>query len=390
MIIPQAERLSTVHEYYFSRKLEQIRQLNELGRDIINLGIGSPDLYPRDQVIEAAIESLREPQSHGYSSYRSSPALRLAIANWYQNVYQVKASQDREILPLLGSKEGLFYIAMAFLNSGDQALVPNPGYPTYSSVTTLAGATALSYDLCETNSWWPDFDKLEKENLDRVKLMWVNYPNMPTGAVGSAALFQKLIDFGRKHNILICHDNPYSLVLNQEPPLSILKFDPHFEVALELNSLSKSFHMAGWRIGMLLGHREVIDTVIKVKSNVDSGMFQPIQSGAIEALATTDEWHNERNEVYRQRREWAYKIFDKLKFSYPSDPAKQVGLFLWGKAPVEVDEVEHRLDEVLDRAGVFLTPGFIFGSQGNRYARCSLCAPVDRLKEAYSRMEKFL
>lgn len=390
MIISQAERLNSIHEYYFSRQLEKIRQMNESGRDIINLGIGSPDLSPRDKIIEATIKSLCRPENHGYSSYRSSPALRLAIKNWYQRIYQVSVSEDREILPLLGSKEGLFYIAMAFLNPGDQALVPNPGYPTYSSATALAGATAVSYDLCETNSWWPDFDKLEKENLDRVKLMWVNYPNMPTGALASETLFKKLIDFGKRHKILICHDNPYSLILNQRAPLSILKFDPKLEVALELNSLSKSFHMAGWRIGMLLANQEIIDTVIKVKSNVDSGMFQPIQSGAIEALKTTQEWHREQNEVYRHRREAAYRIFDKLKFKYQSDPSKEVGLFLWGKAPAEIKDVELRLDEILDLAGVSLTPGFIFGSQGKRFARCSLCAPVDRLKEAHDRLEKFL
>ncbi len=385
MIIKPANRLQTISEYYFSKKLEEVRRMNEAGLDVINLGIGSPDMPPSPEVITAATEALQSKKNHGYPSYRSTPALRAAIASWYQQTYQVELNSEGEVLPLLGSKEGLFYIAMAFLNPGDQALVPNPGYPAYASVTTLTGATPLTYDLSEEGNWWPDFDKLEKTDLSKVKLMYVNYPHMPTGAVGSPELFQKLIDFGKRHRILICHDNPYGLVLNVDPPMSILKFDPQMEVSLELNSFSKAFNMAGWRAGMLLANSEVIETVLKVKSNVDSGMFLPLQSGAIEALKTGEAWHAERNEVYRERRNYAEKVFAKLGCTVRPN---QVGLFLWAKAPDHILNVEAHVDEILQKARVLLTPGFIFGTQGSRYLRCSLCAPVERLKEALERMEK--
>lgn len=384
MIPSAARRLDNVGEYYFSRKLEQIRRMNEAGRDVINLGIGSPDLPPSETVLRTAAASLQDPRNHGYSSYRGTPALRSAIGDWYEKTYAVRADAESEILPLLGSKEGLFYISMAFLNPGDQVLVPNPGYPAYAAAARLAGAEAVSYDLLESGDWKPDLEALSRLDLSRVKLMWVNYPHMPTGRAGSETLFQGLIEFGRRHGILICHDNPYGMVLNAEPPLSILRFDPRMEISLELNSFSKAFNMAGWRVGMLIAARDIIDTVLKVKSNVDSGMFLPLQTGAIEALRAPQDWHDERNGVYRERREWAYRVFDCLRFPYSRD---QVGLFIWAKAPDPVASVEAFLDDVLERAAVFIAPGFIFGTNGRRYARCSLCVPRERLQVALSRLE---
>lgn len=384
MMISGADRIKDLSEYYFSSKLEQIRLMNEAGRDVINLGIGSPDLAPSQETLKAATDVLMRPSSHGYASYRGTPELRAAISSWYQKTYGVAAHPDYEILPLLGSKEGLFYISMAFLNPGDQVLVPNPGYPAYAAVTKLAGAEVLNYDLREENSWEPDFESLSRLDLRRVKLMWVNYPHMPTGQPARAELFERLVEFGKRNQILICHDNPYSMVLNNEKPLSLFSFDPKMEGSLELNSFSKAFNMAGWRVGMLLASKDVINMVLKVKSNVDSGMFLPVQAGAIEALKAPVTWHAKRNEIYRERRELAYKIFNQLGFQFSQ---KQVGLFVWAKAPDTVSSVEAKLDDVLDRAAVFLTPGFIFGSSGERYARCSLCAPSNRLKEALHRLE---
>ena len=385
MIIAPAKRMESISEYYFSTKLEHVRKMNEAGLDVINLGIGSPDLAPQDAVIKTAMAALQSPKNHGYPSYRSLPVLREAMAKWYHDTYSINVDASKNVLPLLGSKEGLFYIAMAFLNTGDQALVPNPGYPAYTSVTTLAGATPIPYRLSEANNWWPDFAELEKTDLSKVKLMWVNYPHMPTGALGSEELFKRLIVFGQKHNILICHDNPYSLVLNTEAPLSILKFDPEMKVALELNSFSKAFNMAGWRVGMLMGNQDVIETVLKVKTNVDSGMFLPVQFGAIEAMKATAQWHAERNAIYRQRQALAYKVFEKIGFSTRKN---QVGLFLWAKAPDDLKSVDARIDEILQKTNVFLTPGFVFGTEGARYARASLCAPAERLEEALIRLEK--
>ena len=385
MIIAPAKRLECISEYYFSTKLEQIRQMNEKGLDVINLGIGSPDLAPHEEVIKTAAAALKSPKNHGYPSYRGLPVLRSAMSEWYQTTYGVKLDPSSQVLPLLGSKEGLFYIARAFLNSGDQALVPNPGYPAYTSVTTLAGGTPLTYNLKEENNFHPDFTEIEKNDLSKVKIMFVNYPHMPTGAKGSEELFKSLINFGKKHGILICHDNPYSQVLNTEAPRSILKFDPNFEVALELNSTSKAFNMAGWRVGMLMGHRDVIETVAKVKTNVDSGMFLPVQFGAIDAFKkTTTQWHEARNHIYKDRQDLAYKVFEKIGFTARPD---QVGLFLWAKAPEGINSVEARIDEILEKTNVFLTPGFIFGTEGARYARASLCAPLERLSEALTRLE---
>ncbi|PWU19936.1 MAG: aminotransferase [Bdellovibrio sp.] len=389
MIISPASRIQDVHEYYFSRKLEQIRRLNDQGRDVVNLGIGSPDLPPADEAVQATVRAIQSPANHGYAPYRSTPALRSAIAGWYASTYSVRADSETQVLPLLGSKEGLFYISMAFLNPGDKVLVPNPGYPAYSGVTRLAGAEPVPYDLDENNHWWPDFKALASPATDLrgVKLMWVNYPHMPTGASAQPELFRRLVEFGREHGILICHDNPYGLVLNSEAPMSLLSFDPGFQVSLELNSFSKSFNMAGWRVGMMIAGAEAVEAVLKVKSNVDSGMFLPLQSGAIQALRAPAVWHAERNRTYAARRELVWRLLDRMGFQYGRE---QVGMFVWAKAPDSVANVEKFLDEILDRAAVFITPGHIFGSRGKRYARASLCAPEPRLEQALARVEKAL
>ncbi|MGK5090311.1 aminotransferase class I/II-fold pyridoxal phosphate-dependent enzyme [Bdellovibrionota bacterium FG-2] len=385
MIIARAKRLEQVSEYYFSKKLEEIRQMRSQGKDVINLGIGSPDLAPSSSTLTAAAEALHSSKNHGYGSYRSTPELRAAMAEFYHKTYGVGLNPNDEILPLLGSKEGIFYISMAFLDPGDGVLVPNPGYPAYSAIASLVGAKIHTYDLTAENGWLPDFQKLEEMNLTGCKLMWVNYPHMPTGTQADKRVFEKLIAFGKSKGILICNDNPYSLVLNPEPPLSLLSADPKLEHCLELNSLSKSFNMAGWRVGMALASREIIDAILQVKSNVDSGMFQPIQTGAIEALKNPEEWHRQRNEIYAERKKVACKIVESLGLTCDSN---QVGMFLWAKASHEIPDVALFLDRVLRKHHVFLTPGFIFGSNGVRYVRCSLCAPVDLLEEALRRVNE--
>ena len=385
MIIPGASRLNDVSEYYFSKKLEQIRQMDAQGLDVINLGIGSPDLAPSIGTIEAAQHLLHNPHAHGYATHRGTPEFREAITQFYDLKYEVDLNPDTEVLPLLGSKEGILYLSLAFLNPGDEVLVPNPSYAAYSAITKMIGAKVRSFDLDEQHGWWPNFEELETQDLSRVKLMWVNYPNMPTGARASNELFQKLVAFGKRHSILICHDNPYSLVLNQEAPLSILAFDPERSNAVELNSFSKSFNMAGWRVGMLLGPKLAIDRVLQMKSNVDSGMFLAVQAAAIRALSNPESWHRERNEIYRQRRELVCQIFDEAGYTYDNN---QVGLFIWAKAPDSLEHVENDLNRILEKARVFLTPGFIFGSGGERYARASLCADETRLREALVRMKE--
>lgn len=387
MKLQLADRLQQVEEYYFSKKLQEIALMRSQGKDVINLGIGSPDLVPPSGVIEKAITCIQQPTSHGYSSYRSIPELRKAMSSWLQGTYQIILQPDQEILPLLGSKEGILYLSLALLNPGDRVLIPNPGYPAYASVAKLIGAEIVYYDLKGENNWLPDFDQLQKLDLSRCKLMWVNYPHMPTGASATGKLFKDLISFGERKKIVICNDNPYGLILNETPPLSILSFDKEKKVSCELNSLSKSFNMAGWRVGVFLGCRELIDAVIAVKSQVDSGMFLPIQMGAIEALGVGEEWHKKRNGIYEERRRLVREIFDLLGFDYRKD---QVGLFVWAKAPDKIKEVHEYLDLVLHGANVFITPGMIFGSNGQRYARISLCAPVERLKEAVDRIRSFL
>lgn len=382
MIISPAKRLQSVEEYYFSKKLAQLEAMKKEGKDIINLGIGSPDLAPDKTVINALCKTASEKTAHGYQSYRGLQELRDAMAIWYFKTYGVKIDRVSQVLPLMGSKEGIMHLSMAFLNEGDKVLVPNPGYPTYSSVSNLLQAETIHYDLRQ-DDWYPDINALEKMDLTQVKMMWVNYPNMPTGKVANIDLFEELVAFGQKHSILIINDNPYSLVLNKEKPLSIFQVKGAEEVALELNSLSKSHNMAGWRVGMILGAKDYIDTIIKVKSNMDSGMFKGIQHAAIEALNLNSAYHNEINAIYLQRRAIVYQIFDQLKCTYTND---QEGMFVWAKLPDDVDDVEAFVEQVLNKTFVFITPGFIFGSNGQRYLRISLCADISILQEALSRI----
>ena len=382
--IKPANRVNNVSEYYFSKKLKEIAELNSRGLDIISLGIGGPDRPPHSDTIEALCAESRRPDAHSYQPYVGIPELRRAFADWYARWYGVTLDPQKEIQPLIGSKEGILHISLAFLNAGDGVLVPNPGYPTYSSVSRLAEAEIFTYDLDESNGWQPDFEQLEALPLDRIKLMWVNYPNMPTGANASMELFAKLVDFGKRHHIVIVNDNPYSFILNKQP-ISILSVPGAKDICIEMNSLSKSHNMAGWRIGMLASNPQFVEWILRVKSNIDSGMFRPLQTAAIQALSCGQEWYDEINRVYRARRDVAEKIMRTLGCSY--DPS-QVGLFVWGRIPDEVPDAESLADEILYNAHVFVTPGFIFGSRGNRYIRISLCASEERMREALQRIEK--
>jgi aspartate/methionine/tyrosine aminotransferase len=357
--------------------------MRSTGADIINLGIGSPDQPPSDNTIRRLADEARKPNVHGYQSYNGNPTLRKAFSDWYLKYFKVRLDPENEILPLMGSKEGIMHISMAFVNTGDEVLVPNPGYPTYSSVTNLVGGKIRYYDLDEKGGWLPDLDKLEKSDLRRVKLMWTNYPNMPTGTKGSASLFRKLVSFSAGHNILLCNDNPYSFILNNDY-LSLLAADGALETAIELNSLSKSHNMAGWRIGMVAGNRDYIRNILKVKSNMDSGMFLPLQLAAVEALNNPESWYDTVNKAYKERRKAAESIMELLKCNFDKN---QVGLFVWGRIPDEIESCEAFVEEILNKAHVFLTPGFIFGSQGNRYIRISLCADNERLEEARRRIK---
>jgi LL-diaminopimelate aminotransferase len=384
MIIDPADRLHTVKEYYFSKKLKEIARMRADGKPVLNLGIGSPDRPPSEEVIQTLQREAEKDHAHGYKGYVGLPELRNAFSEWYKRYYNVILDPDKEILPLIGSKEGILYISMAFLNAGDGVLIPDPGYPTYQAVSQLMQADILTYDLDEQNHWTPDFEKLEQKNLSNVKLMWVNYPNMPTGAKASADLFAKLVEFGRKHHILICNDNPYSFILN-ENPRSILEADGAKEVAIELNSLSKSHNMAGWRVGMLGGKDEYIQTVQKVNSNVHSGMFYAVQQAAVTALQLPDEWYRELNSMYQKRRTIVREIFDLLNCNYSKDAT---GLFVWAKIPDEAEDAETLSEEILHQANVFITPGFIFGENGKRYLRISLCSNENDLQEAKSRIRQ--
>ncbi|AOW18531.1 aminotransferase [Polaribacter vadi] len=381
-MIKAAKRLDTVQEYYFSKKLREVRGLMADGKPIINMGIGSPDLQPPAKVIEAIQGSLGDASAHKYQSYQGLPELRNAIATFYKNKFSVDANPESEILPLMGSKEGIMHISMAFLNEGDQVLIPNPGYPTYTSVTKLVGAEPLFYNLSDATNWQPNFDALEKQDLSKVKIMWVNYPHMPTGTNGTLQMFEKLVAFGLKHNILIINDNPYSFILN-ENPISILQVEGAKEVALELNSLSKTFNMAGWRVGMLLGNATYINEVLKVKSNMDSGMFYGIQKGAIEALQLPNDWFYQQNKIYKERRDLIWQLADKLDAVYDKN---STGLFVWAKIP-EGKKSEEVTDAVLYEKDIFITPGTIFGSQGEGYIRFSLCVTSEVIKEAISRFD---
>jgi len=384
MKVKPADRTNSVQEYYFSQKLAQIDKMRSEGADIINLGIGSPDQPPSESTIESLVINARKPTSHGYQSYTGIPALRQAFADWYKKYFSVDLNPDNEILPLMGSKEGIMHISMAFVNPGDEVLVPDPGYPTYSSVTNLVNGIVRKYALKEKNGWLPDLEALEQSDLSKVKLMWINYPNMPTGTKGSMALYDKLVAFCNKHTILLCNDNPYSFILNKEY-LSLLAADGAKETSLELNSLSKSHNMAGWRIGMVAGNSEYIKNILKVKSNMDSGMFQPMQMAAVEAINNPESWYNTVNSVYIRRRKIVEEIMEILNCRFEKS---QVGLFVWGRIPDEIIKCEMYIEEILSLAHVFITPGFIFGENGERYLRISLCANEKRLTEAKERLIK--
>ncbi|MFZ6023744.1 MAG: pyridoxal phosphate-dependent aminotransferase [Bacteroidota bacterium] len=381
MQIKTASRLEGIGEYYFSQKLREIDSLNKEGKDIINLGIGSPDLPPHPEVIRVLQETAAQPNVHAYQSYKGSPVLRKAVANWYSQWYGVALDPDTEILPLIGSKEGIMHICMTYLDAGDQALIPNPGYPTYSSAVKLAGGTPVTYTLSAEHNWQPDLEALAKTDLSKVKLMWVNYPHMPTGQLSSVTFFEELIAFAKKYNILICHDNPYSFILN-EKPVSLLSVPGAKEVVLELNSLSKSSNMAGWRVGMLSASKERIDEVLRFKSNMDSGMFLPVQLAAAKALELGKEWYDSVNVVYAQRRE---KVFELLQLLNCEFSKQQVGMFVWAKIPANYKDGFALSDEVLYGAAVFITPGGIFGDAGNGYIRVSLCGSVEKFEQAIER-----
>ena len=381
--ITPANRVGSVQEYYFSKKLKEVAEMNAAGKNVINLGVGSPDLPPSEQTIETLCEHARKANEHGYQPYVGVPELRKGFADWYKTWYNVDLDPKTEIQPLIGSKEGILHISLAFLNPGDGVLVPNPGYPTYSSVSKLVEARLIPYELKEELGWQPDFEELEKMDLSNVKLMWTNYPNMPTGANASVELYEKLVAFGRKHGIIICNDNPYSFILN-EHPLSILSIPGAKEICIEMNSMSKAHNMPGWRMAMLASNAQFVQWILKVKSNIDSGQFKPMQYAAVEALSAKKEWYDNMNRVYRSRRNLAGQIMRTLGCEYDEN---QVGMFLWGRIPDSAESGEAIANKVLYEANVFLTPGFIFGSRGERYIRISLCCKNETLEEALKRIE---
>jgi len=382
MNIKPATRINTVSEYYFSQKLREVAAMNAEGKNVINLGIGSPDLPPSPATINTLCEEANKPDTHGYQSYVGIPELRNAFANWYKQWYDVDLNPATDIQPLIGSKEGILHITLAFVNPGESVLVPNPGYPTYTSASSLCEANIIAYDLDETNHWQPDFEALEQMDLSHVKLMWVNYPNMPTGANASMELFEKLVAFGQKHEIVICNDNPYSFILNDEK-LSILQVPGAKDICIELNSMSKSHNMAGWRMAMLASNAEFVQWILRVKSNVDSGMFKPMMMAAVQALQNPASWHDEINAIYAKRRTIAFRIMDSLCCTYDTE---QVGLFVWAKIPAQYSDSGALADEVLYKKNVFLTPGFIFGDKGKRYVRISLCCTEEMMEEALKRI----
>ena len=376
-MISKAKRLNSVQEYYFSVKLREVRSLAQQGKPIINLGIGSPDLSPPSEVIEV----LKNADVHSYQSYQGIPELRNSISAFYDLHYNVSLDPDHEVLPLMGSKEGILHISMAFLNPGDQVLIPDPGYPTYASVTNLVGANPVTYALDEKHSWWPDLDQLEKMDLEKVKLMWVNYPHMPTGSNAEKGLFEDLIAFGLKHDILIVNDNPYSFILNDKPQ-SILSVPEAKEIAIELNSLSKTFNMAGWRVGMVVGKKDYLKAILQVKSNMDSGMFYGIQLGASKALTLPLSWFEDMNLIYQERRDIVWRICDRLNLKYDKSSS---GMFVWARLP-EGRKAEEFCDTILYEHDVFVTPGTVFGEQGEGYVRFSLCLPKDQIEEVERRL----
>ncbi len=383
MSIEPANRISEVKEYYFSKKLREIDEMRQKGIQVINLGIGNPDRPPHPDVLEELKNTSSDKSNHGYQSYIGLPELRNAFATWYKTYFNVDLDPKNEILPLMGSKEGIMHISLAFLNKGDQVLVPNPGYPTYASVSNLVEAEMVTYDLKEDLNWQPDFEELEKMDLSKVKLMWVNYPNMPTGANATLEIFEKLVAFGKKHNILICNDNPYSFILNDNP-LSIFRIEGAKDICIELNSLSKSHNMAGWRIGMVATNPQLIQYILRVKSNMDSGMFKSLQLAATKALSLDKSWYDEVNKEYFERRELVWEIMDMLGCTYDKN---QSGMFIWAKIPDSAESAEQISDDILNNAHVFITPGSIFGSQGERYIRISLCSTKEVLKESINRIQ---
>lgn len=385
MIIPTAKRLQHIKEYYFSVKLQEIRRMREAGHDVINLGIGSPDMMPSEETISALHESAQQPQNHGYQSYQGTPELRKAIAAFNQHTYGVSLDPEQEVLPLMGSKEGITHISLTFLNPGDEVLVPELGYPAYSAVSRMVEARVRTYPLRESD-WQPDLEAMRQEDYSRVKLMWANYPHMPTGTPADTAVLQELIRLASEKQFLLCHDNPYSLVLNSDRPFSIFSLAGAKDVCLELNSLSKSHNMAGWRVGWISGAADYLKEIIKIKSNVDSGMFRGIQDAAVCALQNPASWHDARNQEYAERREVVFRLMDKLQCSY--DKAQE-GMFVWARIPEHVSSSEKFVDSILQDNHVFLTPGFIFGAKGERYIRASLCNPKNILEEAFNRVFNF-
>ena len=383
--IKPAERLSLVSEYYFSRKLKEVAQMNAEGKDIISLAIGSPDMPPSKQTIQTLCEVASRPDTHGYQPTMGTPELRKAMADFYKRWYGVDLNPATEIQPLIGSKEGILHVTLAFVNPGEEVLVPNPGYPTYTSLSKILGAKVVNYDLMEDNGWQPDFEQLEKMDLSRVKLMWTNYPNMPTGGNARMETYERLVDFARKHNIVVVNDNPYSFILNDKP-MSLLQVEGAKDCCIEFNSMSKSHNMPGWRVGMCATNPTFISWILKIKSNIDSGTFRGIQLAAAAALSNDEEWHHEANiETYARRRKYAEQIMDALGCKY--DP-NQVGMFLWGRIPDNYSNCEELTERVLHEARVFITPGFIFGSKGERYVRISLCAKEEKIQAALERIEK--
>ena len=382
--ITPADRLSGVSEYYFSRKLKEVAQMNAEGKNVISLGIGSPDLPPSPETIQVLCEQAQRPDVHGYQPTVGIPELRQAMADWYRRWYDVELDPATEIQPLIGSKEGILHVTLAFVNPGDQVLVPNPGYPTYTSLNRILGSDIVTYDLREDNGWQPDFEALEQMDLSRVKIMWTNYPNMPTGANATRKLYEKLVDFARRHNLIVVNDNPYSFILNRQP-LSILQVPGAKECCIEFNSMSKSHNMPGWRVGMLATNAQFVQWILKIKSNIDSGTFRPLQLAAAQAYHNSETWHEEANiQVYSRRRRLAEQIMETLGCRF--DP-NQVGMFLWGRIPDHYGDVEQLTEKVLHEARVFITPGFIFGSNGSRYIRISLCAQEEKLAEALQRIQ---
>ena len=378
-----ADRLEGIGEYYFSQKLREIDLLNKAGKQVINLGIGSPDLPPHPSVIETLHEQSLKPNQHAYQNYKGSPILRQAISKWYDKWYGVQLDADTEILPLIGSKEGIMHICMTYINEGDMVLIPNPGYPTYRSAAKIAGGNVVEYTLLKENNWFPDFEALEKNDLKKAKLMFVNYPQMPTGQLPTKEMFEQLISFAKKHAILLVHDNPYSFILNDHP-MSLLSIAGAKDVSIELNSLSKSHNMAGWRIGMLVGNEARINEVLRFKSNMDSGMFLPVQLAAAKALELGQDWHDKVNLIYRKRREKVFQLLQLLNCEFDD---QQAGMFVWASIPQLYKDGYELSDQVLNQSNVFITPGGIFGTAGNHYVRVSLCSTEEKIEEAIQRIK---